>query len=208
MVFLTVGYTQMEIEMMKCEEIIKLIFNGPIMKKISIKMLSPIYIILKKSYYYNLYEKYRQRYAIDPTFRFNGYSINFYGDGEILCGRNSYIGEHSSVQASRGCKVAIGNNVSISHFVMIYTKNNEPDQDFSSVPRKIKKGDVIIEDFCWIGAKVFIKEGITIGTNSVIGAGSVVVHDIPSNCVAAGVPAKPIYFKSCAELGWHGVRPS
>lgn len=185
--------------MMQCKKLIKSFFNVPIIKKISITILSPIYSIPKRAHYYDLYEKYRQMYTIDPTFRFNGYSISFYGDGEILCGRNSYIGEHSSVQASRGCKVTIGNNVSISHFVMIYTENNEPEQDFSSVPRKTKKGNVMIEDFCWIGAKVFIKEGVKIGKNSVIGAGSVVVHDIPSNCVAAGVPAKPIYYKPCAE---------
>lgn len=51
---------------------------------------------------------------------------------------------------------------------------------------------VTIEDNCWIGANVTICPGVTIGKNSVIGAGSVVIHDIPENSVAAGNPCKVI----------------
>lgn len=51
---------------------------------------------------------------------------------------------------------------------------------------------VTIDDNCWICASVTICPGIHIGENSVIGAGSVVVHDIPENSVAAGNPCKVI----------------
>lgn len=51
---------------------------------------------------------------------------------------------------------------------------------------------VTIEDNCWIGAGVTICPGVHIGANSVIGAGSVVVHDIPANSVAAGNPCRVI----------------
>jgi maltose O-acetyltransferase len=44
----------------------------------------------------------------------------------------------------------------------------------------------------WCGTNVTILAGVTIGSNVVIGAGSVVINDIPSNCIAAGVPAKKI----------------
>ncbi len=43
---------------------------------------------------------------------------------------------------------------------------------------------------CWIGAGVIIVPGITIGDNAVIGAGSVVTKDIPSNVVAVGNPCR------------------
>lgn len=49
---------------------------------------------------------------------------------------------------------------------------------------------VTIGDNCWIAAGVTICPGVTIGENTVIGAGSVVVNDIPSNCVAVGNPCK------------------
>lgn len=49
---------------------------------------------------------------------------------------------------------------------------------------------VVIEDNCWIGAGVVICPGVTIGKNSVIGAGSVVTKNIPANSVAVGNPCR------------------
>lgn len=49
---------------------------------------------------------------------------------------------------------------------------------------------VVIEDNCWIGSNVTICPDVTIGKNSVIGAGSVVIKDIPANSVAVGNPCR------------------
>jgi acetyltransferase-like isoleucine patch superfamily enzyme len=49
--------------------------------------------------------------------------------------------------------------------------------------------DIIIGSGCFIGANAIILKGVTIGDNTIIGAGSVVTKDIPSNVFAAGVPA-------------------
>ena len=43
---------------------------------------------------------------------------------------------------------------------------------------------------CWLGAGVIVLPGVTIGDNTVIGAGSVVTKDIPANVVAVGNPCK------------------
>lgn len=51
---------------------------------------------------------------------------------------------------------------------------------------------VVIDEGAWIGAHVTIASGVTIGKNSVVGAGSVVTRDIPDYSVAVGVPAKVI----------------
>ena len=51
---------------------------------------------------------------------------------------------------------------------------------------------IVIEDNVWIGANVAIMPGVTIGKNSVIGAGSVVTRDIPANVVAFGTPCRVI----------------
>jgi galactoside O-acetyltransferase len=45
---------------------------------------------------------------------------------------------------------------------------------------------------CWLGAGVIVLPGITIGDNTVVGAGSVVTKDLPANVVAVGNPAKVI----------------
>ena len=51
---------------------------------------------------------------------------------------------------------------------------------------------IVLEDNVWLGGDVKITGGVTIGKNSVIGAGSVVTADIPPNVIAAGVPCKVI----------------
>ena len=66
---------------------------------------------------------------------------------------------------------------------------------------------VRIEENVWIGAGAIILPGVTIGKNSVIGAGSVVTRDIPENVVAMGVPCRVVrpigerdkeyYFRDC-----------
>jgi len=142
-----------------------------------------------------IYQKYREKYEIHPTFKFNGPGISLYGEGRIILGANSYIGRYSSIQSYAGCKVEIGKNCAISHYVMIYTANRIADQDFSK-SKKIKTGNVYIGDNCWIGAHVFINQGVSIGENAVVGAHSVVTKNIPPHSIAVGVPAKVIKFKS------------
>ncbi len=51
---------------------------------------------------------------------------------------------------------------------------------------------VVIGDYVWMGFDVKILGGVSIGSNCIVGAGSVVTKDIPSNSIAAGVPAKII----------------
>jgi len=53
-------------------------------------------------------------------------------------------------------------------------------------------GPIIVGNNVFLGAGVKVLPGVTIGDNVVVGAGAIVVGDIPSNCVAVGVPAKPI----------------
>lgn len=51
---------------------------------------------------------------------------------------------------------------------------------------------ITVGDDVWIGGNCVITGGVTIGSNVVVGAGAVVTHDIPDNCVVAGVPARVI----------------
>ena len=160
------------------------------------KFLVKLVFSIRNKFWLLVYKGYRNKYKIHESFWFGGESILFYGDGEIEIDKSSYIGRYSSIQASKGSKVKIGKNVAISHFVMIYTENKIADQNFNeNINFKSKKGDVEIGDGCWIGANVFIKEGVKIGSNCVIGANSVVVKDLPSGSICSGIPAKVLRFK-------------
>jgi acetyltransferase-like isoleucine patch superfamily enzyme len=51
---------------------------------------------------------------------------------------------------------------------------------------------IILEDDVWLGARVIVLKGVTIGQGAVIGAGSVVTRDIPPHSVAVGQPARVV----------------
>jgi maltose O-acetyltransferase len=155
------------------------------------KVLSWFYRTLMGAYYGERYDFFRKKYKIRSNFRFNGIDIRIYGDGELEVGKDSYIGNYSTMALTKGCKIVIGNNCHISHNVRMYTSSNDPDQDFAKEKTKApKKGDIIIGNGVWIGANVFINPGIRIGDNAVVGANSVVTRDVAENTIVGGVPAK------------------
>lgn len=88
-------------------------------------------------------------------------------------------------------KVVIGNNVQIAPNVSIYTAGHpvHPDSRNSGYEYGIP---VTIGDNVWIGGDVVILPGVTIGSNSIVGAGSVVTKDVPEWVIAAGNPCKAV----------------
>jgi maltose O-acetyltransferase len=138
----------------------------------------------------------RKKYLLPRSFRFNGENIQFYGDGELRIGENTYIGGLSTIQLDSECFVEIGIGCSISHNVRMYTTSKVPDGDFKDkqmVPEK--RGNIVIGNYVWIGVNVYINPGVTIGDNAVIGANSVVTTNIEPFTIYGGVPAKLIRTK-------------
>ncbi|MDD2402752.1 MAG: sugar O-acetyltransferase [Clostridia bacterium] len=97
-------------------------------------------------------------------------------------------------------KITIGKNVLIAPHVQIYTASH-PIKASERIPKVRSKNSapnntfskpVIIGDNIWIGGNAVILPGVTIGSNTVIGAGSVVTKDIPANCVAVGNPCRVV----------------
>lgn len=103
---------------------------------------------------------------------------------------NISVGEHTGLGNTYIIcmgRVIIGKGCSFSFNNMILTTTHDF-EDFSTVIAK----PVIIGDYCWITSNVTILPGVSIGSHTVIGAGSVVTHDIPSGVFAAGNPCKVI----------------
>lgn len=108
-------------------------------------------------------------------------------------GMNLHIGENVFINS--GCcfqdqgGIYIGDNCLIGHQVVFATINHDfdPTKRGSMYFKSIHVGKNV-----WIGAHATILPGVNIGDGAIIGAGAVVNKNIPANCVAVGVPAKPI----------------
>jgi acetyltransferase-like isoleucine patch superfamily enzyme len=84
-------------------------------------------------------------------------------------------------------KIVLGENVICGANTLITDSDWHPED-----PRSGASAPVVIGNRVWLGVNVMVLKGVTIGENSVIGAGSVVTRDIPANTVAAGNPCKVI----------------
>ncbi len=88
-------------------------------------------------------------------------------------------------------KILIGNGVQLASNILIvdhfHGKIDSSETDVPPTKRTLySKGPVIIEDNVWVGSNVAIMPGVTIGESAVIGANTVVTHDIPAGAVCVG----------------------
>ena len=109
---------------------------------------------------------------------------------QVSVGNRSGIGVNCELYGP----VIIGNDVMMGPDVVIYTSGHKfdridvPMMDQGSIaPKPVRIGNDV-----WIGRRVMIMPGVTIGNGCVIGAGAVVTKDIPDYSVAVGVPAKVV----------------
>uniref|UniRef100_A0A7V3J989 Acyltransferase n=1 Tax=candidate division CPR3 bacterium TaxID=2268181 RepID=A0A7V3J989_UNCC3 len=105
---------------------------------------------------------------------------------KVEVGERSAIGDYVVIWGGGGVK--IGNDVLIAAHSVIVSESHDVDAKVFRETHLAKS--VVIEDNVWLGVGVLVMPGVTIGRNSVIGAGSIVTKNIPANSVAYGIPAK------------------
>lgn len=92
--------------------------------------------------------------------------------------------------------IQIGDRVTLTKGVVLLTHDGSSRLFRDRIPGSSRYGNrfgtVVIHDECFIGVNSIILPDVSIGPNSIVGAGSVVNKDVPPNTVVAGVPAKPI----------------
>ena len=117
-------------------------------------------------------------------------------DTFLEIGDYTYIGEFNNIRAAGG-KITIGNNCLISQHISIICSNHgiRKDQLIRTQEWQNENNEVVIGDDVWIGANSVILPGVHIGNGVVVGAGSVVTKDIPTNAIVVGNPARVIKFR-------------
>ncbi len=94
-----------------------------------------------------------------------------------------------------GVRISSASQIRIGDNCMVASGSYLTDSDWHDVYNRIafgKTGPIDIADNVWIGDSAIICKGVSIGENSIVGAGAVVVDAIPSNCIAAGNPAQVV----------------
>jgi len=104
------------------------------------------------------------------------------------------IGDYCLI--SPGVRISAEQSIHIGDNVMLAANVYVSDSDWHGIYNRIRPfrctKPVVIENNVWLGERVIVNKGVTIGGNSVIGAGSVVTKNIPANVIAAGNPARVI----------------
>ncbi|MFP7695788.1 sugar O-acetyltransferase [Trueperella sp. LYQ143] len=110
-------------------------------------------------------------------------------------GVNIHIGARTFINCNLTAldvgRIEIGCDCQIGPQCQLVTPTHPIDPDMRSAKLEAAQ-PIVVEDNVWLGAGVIVCPGVRIGENSVIGAGSVVVRDIPANVVAVGNPARVI----------------
>ncbi len=137
----------------------------------------------------------RTRKVITEKIKDSGIKFATLIDPSVLISKRVEIGEGSIICAGTiiTVDIKIGNHVIINLDCTV--GHDDVIEDFVTIyPSVNVSGNVVLGKCSEIGTGTQIIQGKAIGTNSIIGAGASVTRDIPSDCTAVGIPAKPVKF--------------
>ncbi|MGA2103251.1 MAG: DapH/DapD/GlmU-related protein [Candidatus Sulfotelmatobacter sp.] len=189
-----------------------------LVKRLSVALLKPVATVVEKLHvpvaraWAHACLAAHIRSPLDPSVVVQG-KVEVHGSGRVYLGKNLFLypGLYFETRASgsitigdgvvmsRGVhlvsydEIIIGEGTGIGEYTSIRDANHTRG-DGSSVRTSGHIGRrICIGRNVWIGRGVTILTGVTIGDNAVVGANAVVVRDVPHDCVAAGVPARPLH---------------
>lgn len=114
----------------------------------------------------------------------------------IEIGARSRIGDDCALWAGDHTgRIRIGEDCLFGPQVYITASNYRTQSGVPVHAQPKHERDVIVEDGCWLGARVLVLAGVTIGRGCVVGAGAVVTHSLPPGAIAVGVPARAVKYR-------------
>ena len=121
--------------------------------------------------------------------------VTFSGCKNIKIADNVYIGEYTIISATNSY-ISIGENSLIGPRSFLVGRSHVISEDTNFINSGYTSAPINIMDNVWLGANVTIVNGVTLNSKCVVGAGSVVLREVPKGSSVAGVPAKIIKFPS------------
>jgi acetyltransferase-like isoleucine patch superfamily enzyme len=114
---------------------------------------------------------------------FSGVRLECWPGARIVIGNGTYLNRNTEIVAAQ-C-VTIGRDCKIARDVIIMDTDQHELPGSTLATRPVQIGDRV-----WIGSRAIVLKGVTIGSDAVVAAGSVVTRDVPPRTVVAGVPAR------------------
>jgi acetyltransferase-like isoleucine patch superfamily enzyme len=129
--------------------------------------------------------------------------------------QGAQIGENCSISPTdlgpEPYLIKIGNHVTVAPGARFITHDGAAWVFRDEIPDLQVFGPIIIEDNCVIGENAVLFPNVRIGRNSIVGAGSVVITDVPPDTIAIGIPARPFgavsKYREKAIERWNVQRP-
>jgi acetyltransferase-like isoleucine patch superfamily enzyme len=134
----------------------------------------------------------RGRVAMGRAVRFAPNVSLAHGE-RVAIGDRTHIGARCALWAGPAeARISIGRDCLFGPEVFLTAANygTAPDRRVLDQPRR--EADIVIGDDVWLGARVLVVAGVTIGDGCIVGGGSVVTRSLPPGTIAAGVPARPV----------------
>ena len=146
----------------------------------------------------------------------------FFGEGTELTALgnhfsqklNSHLSIGNHVRCVGGCRITCAGSIMLEDDVLlgpeVFITDHNHGMDpyypggYSKQPLIVK--DVHVGQGAWLGQRVCVMPGVTVGAHSIIGASSVVTHDIPPYTIAVGSPAKVVKVWNAGTDCWEPVK--
>lgn len=112
---------------------------------------------------------------------------------KLCLGAHTYINRYTIIDAA--VQITIGDRCAIGPGCYITDHDHGTHPGLPPLEQPLISQPTQIGDWVWLGANVTVLKGVTIGDRAVIGAGSVVTHNIPADAIAVGVPAHVIRYR-------------
>ena len=114
----------------------------------------------------------------------------------ITIGAGAHVGERCLLWAGERARITLGEKALLGPEVFVTVANYRTEPGVPVVDQAREEADVVIGAGTWLGARVVVLPGVTVGDGAVVGAGAVVTRDVPAGAIAVGVPARVV--------GWRG----
>jgi maltose O-acetyltransferase len=136
-------------------------------------------------------------------FESSGVGVNVHRGARFGTGRNIKVGNYTNlgenVRLNGRGGIKLGDHVLMGPDVIIYTGTHTYDDISVPLQRQaMRYALVTIGDDVWLGARVIILPGVTIGKGCIVGANAVVTRDLPPYTIAVGIPARVIKYRDRA----------